>query len=74
MANLSIVGSFCVNGVAKIHSDLIKSSLVPEFYELWPEKFINVTNGITPRRWLSNANPPLTDLISSKIGSDWATD
>ena len=71
MANLSIVGSFCVNGVAKLHSELIKHSLVPEFYALWPEKFTNVTNGITPRRWLLHANTHLTDLIDSKIGKDW---
>ena len=73
MANLSIVGSFQVNGVAKIHSELLKTRLVPEFYELWPEKFINVTNGITPRRWLYHANTPLATLISSKIGDDWIT-
>ena len=71
MANLSIVGSFSVNGVAKIHSELIKSSLVPEFYELWPEKFTNITNGITPRRWLLHANTYLASLISDKIGKDW---
>lgn len=73
MANLSIVGSFSVNGVAKLHSELIKTSLVPEFYELWPEKFINVTNGITPRRWLLHANTPLADLITDKIGKGWIT-
>ena len=71
MANLSIVGSFSVNGVARIHSELIKTSLVPEFYELWPEKFTNVTNGITPRRWLLHANTNLATLISDKIGKDW---
>lgn len=71
MANLSIVGSFSVNGVAKIHSELIKTNLVPEFYELWPEKFTNVTNGITPRRWLLHANTNLSTLISDKIGKDW---
>ena len=71
MANLSIVGSFSVNGVAKIHSELIKTSLVPEFYELWPEKFTNITNGITPRRWLLHANTSLATLISDKIGKDW---
>ena len=71
MANLSIVGSFSVNGVAKIHSDLIKTSLVPEFYALWPDKFTNVTNGITPRRWLYHANTYLASLISDKIGKDW---
>ena len=73
MANLSIVGSFSVNGVAKIHSELIKTSLVPEFYELWPEKFHNITNGITPRRWLQHANTALADLITSKIGDEWVT-
>ncbi|MBQ8464972.1 MAG: glycogen/starch/alpha-glucan phosphorylase [Alphaproteobacteria bacterium] len=71
MANLSIVGSFCVNGVAKLHSELIKHSLVPEFYALWPYKFTNVTNGITPRRWLLHANTRLASLIDSKLGSDW---
>lgn len=71
MANLSIVGSFCVNGVAKLHSELIKHSLVPEFYALWPHKFTNVTNGITPRRWLLHANTNLSELIDSKIGKDW---
>ena len=74
MANLSIVGSFSVNGVAEIHSNLIKTKLVPEFYELWPEKFTNVTNGITPRRWLLHANTALTSLIDSKIGEDWVID
>lgn len=74
MANLSIVGSFSVNGVAQIHSELIKTRLVPEFYELWPEKFRNVTNGITPRRWLLHANTALADLISSKIGDGWVTE
>lgn len=74
MANLSIVGSFSVNGVAKLHSELVKSSLVPEFYELWPEKFTNVTNGITPRRWLVHANNALATLIRDKIGTDWITD
>ena len=73
MANLSIVGSFSVNGVAKIHSELVKTQLVPEFYELWPEKFGNVTNGITPRRWLLHANTALSDLIDSKIGDSWVT-
>lgn len=73
MANLSIVGSFSINGVAKLHSELIKTSLVPEFYELWPEKFINITNGITPRRWLLHANTPLADFISDKIGKGWIT-
>lgn len=74
MANLSIVGSFCVNGVAKLHSELIKNSLVPEFYALWPYKFTNVTNGITPRRWLLHANTRLANLIDSKLGTDWVID
>lgn len=74
MANLSIVGSFSVNGVAQIHSNLIKTKLVPEFFQLWPEKFSNVTNGITPRRWLLHANTALADLITSKIGDSWVTE
>ncbi len=74
MANLSIVGSFSVNGVAKLHSELVKTSLVPEFFELWPEKFTNVTNGITPRRWLLHANNRFADLISDKIGKGWIID
>ena len=73
MANLSIVGSFSVNGVARLHSELIKTNLVPDFYELWPEKFINITNGITPRRWLLHANSGLANLITSKIGDNWIT-
>ncbi|XP_060531283.1 glycogen phosphorylase [Cylas formicarius] len=71
MANLSIVGSHAVNGVARIHSEIIKEDLFKEFYELSPEKFQNKTNGITPRRWLLLCNPGLSDLISDKIGEDW---
>ena len=73
MANLSIVGSFSVNGVAKLHTELLKTSLVPEFFELWPEKFTNITNGITPRRWLLHANTALSELITQKIGASWIT-
>ncbi|MFI3241352.1 MAG: glycogen/starch/alpha-glucan phosphorylase [Alphaproteobacteria bacterium] len=73
MANLSIVGSFSVNGVAKLHSELVKKSLVPEFYNLWPHKFKNVTNGVTPRRWLLHANHELGELIDETVGSDWVT-
>ena len=73
MANLSIVGSFSVNGVARLHSELITTNLVPDFYELWPEKFINITNGVTPRRWLLHANSELAALITSKIGDSWIT-
>ncbi|XP_028133772.1 glycogen phosphorylase [Diabrotica virgifera virgifera] len=71
MAHLSIVGSHAVNGVARIHSDIIKADLFKDFYELSPEKFQNKTNGITPRRWLLLCNPGLSDLISDKIGEDW---
>ena len=73
MANLSIVASFSVNGVAELHTKLIKTALVPEFYELYPKKFINITNGITPRRWLLHANTDLSDLISATIGTGWIT-
>ena len=74
MAFLSIVGSHAVNGVAALHTDLLKSSLFKDFFELWPEKFNNKTNGITQRRWLLKANPDLSSLISSKIGDKWVTD
>jgi len=71
MAHLAIIGSHAVNGVAAIHSDLIKKTLFKPFYELWPHKFQNKTNGITPRRWLLLCNPLLADVISDKIGDDW---
>jgi len=71
MAHLAIIGSHTVNGVAFIHSELIKKHLFRPFYELWPEKFQNKTNGITPRRWLLLCNPMLADLISDKIGDEW---
>ena len=73
MASLGIVGSHKVNGVAAMHSDLIKKTLFKDFYELYPEKFTNKTNGITPRRWLKQCNRPLSDLITSKIGEGWET-
>jgi len=71
MASLAIIGSHTVNGVARIHSDLIKKTLFKNFYDFWPEKFQNKTNGITPRRWLLLCNPLLSDLIAGKIGDDW---
>ena len=71
MAHLAIIGSHAVNGVAAIHSDLIKKTLFKPFYELWPEKFQNKTNGITPRRWFLLCNPLLADLITEKIGNTW---
>ncbi|KAJ6654042.1 hypothetical protein lerEdw1_007551 [Lerista edwardsae] len=74
MAHLCIVGSHAVNGVAKIHSDIIKSQVFKDFAELEPEKFQNKTNGITPRRWLLLCNPGLAELIAEKIGEDYVKD
>ena len=73
MANLAIIGSSSVNGVAQLHTQILKDSLFKDFYELLPDHFHNVTNGITPRRWLLKANPPLAQLISEKIGDGWIT-
>ena len=73
MANLCLVASSSVNGVAELHSQILKDSLFKDFYELWPEKFLNVTNGITPRRWLLKANPSLAQLVSETIGEGWVT-
>ena len=74
MANLAIIGSHSVNGVAAIHTEILKNNVFRDFYELWPEKFNNKTNGITQRRWLKLCNPKLSDLISSRIGEGWTTD
>jgi len=71
MANLATVGSSRVNGVAAMHSDLVKNSLLRDFSEMEPQKFINVTNGVTPRRWVALANPSLASLITEKIGDEW---
>ena len=73
MAHLATVGSHHINGVAELHSELVKTQLMPEFYDLWPHKFTNVTNGVTPRRWLANSNPSLAEVLSDHIGSDWVT-
>jgi starch phosphorylase len=74
MAHLAAIGSHSVNGVAAIHTEIIKTQVFRDFYELWPEKFNNKTNGITPRRWLRKANRALSTLISSRIGSEWVRD
>ncbi len=74
MAHLAIVGSFSVNGVAALHSRLLAEGLFRDFYELWPHKFNNKTNGVTPRRWIAHANPAMTDLICSQLGEHWIAD
>ncbi|HEY7405147.1 MAG TPA: glycogen/starch/alpha-glucan phosphorylase [Candidatus Angelobacter sp.] len=74
MANLAIIGSHAVNGVSRLHTELIKTSLVPEFAQLWPERFSNKTNGVAPRRWLLKANPGLAGLLTSTVGEGWITD
>ncbi len=71
MAHLACVGSRAINGVAELHTELLKSTILKDFYELWPEKFHNITNGVTPRRFMVLSNPRLTSLISSKIGHSW---
>ncbi|MBN1282650.1 MAG: glycogen/starch/alpha-glucan phosphorylase [Proteobacteria bacterium] len=74
MANLAIVGSFAVNGVAELHTRILKERIFPDFNEFYPNKFINITNGITQRRWLQKANPILSEVIDSRIGDGWALD
>jgi len=74
MAWLAIVGSFSVNGVAALHSKLLKEGLFRDFVDLWPHKFNNKTNGVTPRRWMAHANPSMSALISSKIGDGWVAE
>ena len=74
MAHLAIVGSSSVNGVSQLHTDLLRTTVLRDFAEYWPSKFNNKTNGITPRRWLQKANPPLAHLITEAIGDRWITD
>ncbi len=71
MAHLACVGSHAINGVAELHSDLLKKTVLKDFYAVFPEKFTNKTNGVTPRRWLVLSNPRLADLITDKIGDRW---
>ncbi|HET9281896.1 MAG TPA: glycogen/starch/alpha-glucan phosphorylase [Candidatus Angelobacter sp.] len=74
MAHLAIIGSHAINGVSRLHTELIKSSLVPDFAELWPERFSNKTNGVAPRRWILKANPELAALLTRTVGEGWITD
>jgi starch phosphorylase len=71
MANLAAVGSHAINGVAALHTELLKQTVLSDFYRLSPEKFFNVTNGVTPRRWMVLSNPKLTELITGRIGDGW---
>ncbi len=74
MAHLAVAGSFSVNGVAELHTELLKHRVMPDFNRMWPEKFNNKTNGVTQRRWLLSCNPGLAGLITSSIGDGWLTD
>ena len=74
MAHLACVGSHAINGVAELHSELLKRDVLKDFYELWPHKFSNKTNGVTPRRWMVLSNPKLADLICGHIGTGWIKD
>ncbi len=74
MAHLAVVGSFSVNGVARLHTELLERELLADFHEMWPERFNNKTNGVTPRRWLGVCNPALSALLDETIGAGWRTD
>lgn len=73
MAHLAIVGSYSINGVAALHSELLKKGLFHDFYQLWPHKFNNKTNGVTQRRWMAWCNPALSELVTETIGDKWIT-
>ncbi len=74
MANLGVVGSFSVNGVARLHTELLTRDLFRDFHELWPERFSSKTNGVTPRRWIAASNPGLAGLLTEALGDGWVTD
>jgi glycogen phosphorylase len=74
MAHLACVGSHSINGVAALHTELLKSDVLKDFYEMWPQKFSNKTNGVTPRRWMVLSNPKLSQLITEHIGDGWVKD
>jgi starch phosphorylase len=73
MANLASLGSHSINGVAALHTELLKTTVLKDFHTLFPEKFLNITNGVTPRRWLALSNPRLAGLISSRLGDGWVS-
>ena len=74
MANLACVGSHAINGVAELHSRLLRETVLRDFYEMWPEKFQNKTNGVTPRRFMMIGNPDLTALLTKTLGKGWVRD
>jgi glycogen phosphorylase len=74
MANLATIGSHHINGVAELHSELVRQTVMKDFASLWPEKFCNITNGVTPRRFVALSNPPLAELITKEIGEGWLQD
>jgi starch phosphorylase len=74
MAHLAVLGSHRINGVARLHTDILKARVFPDFAGMWPERFLSITNGITPRRWLLTCNPRLADAISARIGDGWTRD